>query len=107
MPILTPIRSKRAALGREAGEGDTSDERGEHVCLVSSPDGYELLDRPGVAPMAGTVVDLGEGLRGEVVKVARSPLPNDKRSCAYLIQAEAVATVEEDVLSLELVSSSS
>jgi hypothetical protein len=101
MPVLTPVRSKRAASGQAAREG----ERDQHVCLVSTPDGYELLDRPGDAPVAGAVVELGEGLRAEVVKVARSPLPNDRRRCAYLEQAVAVATVEENVFSLELVRS--
>jgi hypothetical protein len=54
--------------------------------------------------MAGTVVDLGEGLWGEVVKVAPSPLPNDERRCAYLVQA-TVEEVEKEMPSLALVSS--
>ncbi|TMM11374.1 MAG: hypothetical protein E6F98_10815 [Actinobacteria bacterium] len=88
MPVLTPIGLR------------------EHVCLLPTLDGYELVERPGGAPMVGAVVDLGEGLQGEVVKVARSPLPNDKRRCAYLLQALAAVTMEEDMISLELVSSS-
>jgi len=94
---LETIRSKRAAFERE---GAPSDEGHGHVCLVPTADGYELRERAGRAPTPGTVVDLGEGLCGEVVKVTRSPLPNDKRRCAYLLQTVAVATVEEDVLSV-------
>jgi len=78
------------------------DERDEHVRLVPTLDGYELIECPGVAPVAGTLVDLGEGVWGEVVKVARSPLPNDERRCAYLLQTGA--TVEEDAPRLALVS---
>jgi hypothetical protein len=98
--VVTPIRPRRAVFG---GEGAPSDEAHGHVCLVPTLGGYELLERAGGAPMPGTVVDLGEGLWGEVVKLARSPLPNDKRTCAYLLQA----AVEEDMLILPLVSSGS
>ena len=104
MSILTPIRS-RVALGGQAG--GTSDEDDKHLCLLPTPDGYKLLERPGGAPAAGSMVDLGEGWGGEVVKVGRSPLPGDSRRCAYLQQAAAVvATAEEGVLSPVLVGSS-
>lgn len=105
MPILTPIRSKRVTLGRAAGESDSSDEGDEHLCLLPTPDGYELLERPGGAPPAGSIVDLGDGWQGQVVKVARSPLPDDRRRCAYLQQAAAAAP-DEEVLSPVLVGSS-
>src|SRR5581483_10601134 len=76
-----------------------------HVCLLATVGGYELHERPGVAPMANTLVHLGEGLWGEVVKVGRSPLPNDKRRCAYLLQPVSAATSEEEMPGLALVSS--
>ncbi len=58
---------------------------GKHILFVSRPTGYELVERDGDPPAAGTQVDLEEnGARFEVVKVAPSPLPQDDRPCAYL-----------------------
>lgn len=105
MPILTPIRSRGVTLGGP-GDSDPSDEGDEHLLLVPTPGGYELLECPGGAPTAGSIVDLGRGWRGEVVKVVRSPLPGDKRRCAYLQQAPATSTAEEDTLRPALVGSS-
>jgi len=105
MPILTPIGSRAVTLGGPA-DSDPSHEGDEHLLLVPTPEGYELLERPGGAPAAGSVVDLGGGWRGEVVKVVRSPLPGDRRRCAYLQQAAATSTVEEDTLRPALVGSS-
>ena len=53
------------------------------VAFVHSPHGYRLVDGPGAAPARGELVEL-EGARYRVVKVARSPLPDDRRRCAYL-----------------------
>ncbi|HUF01779.1 MAG TPA: hypothetical protein VMN35_05080 [Gaiellaceae bacterium] len=58
--------------------------RGGHLVFVWSPAGYRLEERPGDAPAAGTEVDEGEK-RFLVTKVATSPLPADRRSCAYLL----------------------
>jgi len=58
---------------------------GTHILFVSRPTGYELVERDGDPPAAGTQVDLDENDgRFEVVKVAPSPLPRDDRPCAYL-----------------------
>jgi hypothetical protein len=57
---------------------------GEHILFVSRPTGYELVERDGDPPAPGTQVDLENGARFEVVKVATSPLPQDDRPCAYL-----------------------
>jgi hypothetical protein len=45
--------------------------------------GYELLERQGEAAPVGTEIDLGPH-RYVVTKVAASPLPEDRRRCAYL-----------------------
>jgi Family of unknown function (DUF5317) len=100
-PVLESDTVPKAKAPLRLLESPLPDERDQHLYLVPMPNGYELRECPGAAPLAGTVVDLGEGLWGEVVKVARSPLPNDERRCAYLVQA----TVEEEIPSLALVSS--
>jgi hypothetical protein len=57
-----------------------------HLLFVWRPSGYELREEPGDAPAVGSEVERdGEHLR--VTKVAPSPLPGDRRECAYLVQA--------------------
>jgi hypothetical protein len=58
-----------------------------HVLFVSKPTGYELMTREGDPPAVGSVVELGghEG-RWFVSRLSPSPLPQDKRPCAYLQQ---------------------
>jgi hypothetical protein len=54
-----------------------------HLLFVWKSSGYELVEQPGDPPAVGSEVDRdGETLH--VAKVAPSPLPGDKRSCAYL-----------------------
>lgn len=45
---------------------------------------YLLRDRPGRCPAAGDRVDGEDGIGYVVLKVGRSPLPNDGRPCVYL-----------------------
>jgi hypothetical protein len=45
--------------------------------------GYELHEESGEVPGVGETVE-ADGTRWTVVKVAPSPLPNDRRLCAYL-----------------------
>jgi hypothetical protein len=57
-----------------------------HLVFVPQGGSYELLESPGPPPNVGESVAAGEN--GDryflVAKVARSPLPLDPRSCAYL-----------------------
>jgi hypothetical protein len=55
-----------------------------HVLFVSKPTGYELIEREGEPPAVGTVVDLDGQGRWFVSRVGPSPLPQDRRLCAYL-----------------------
>jgi hypothetical protein len=57
---------------------------GKHLLFLSKPSGYELLERDGEPPEPGSEVELDEGLRYTVIKLAPSPLPQDERTCAYL-----------------------
>jgi hypothetical protein len=67
--------------GGEAGQS--------HLLFVSTSRGYALVERDGPPPAASRDVTVPghEGLF-RVVKLATSPLPNDRRVCAYLEQSE-------------------
>jgi hypothetical protein len=57
----------------------------KHCLFVSKPTGYELLDRDGEPPAVGSIVELeGQPGRWFVSRVSPSPLPQDRRPCAYL-----------------------
>jgi hypothetical protein len=58
--------------------------KGKYLVFVSKPSGYELLERDGEPPEPGSEVEVDEGLRYTVIKLAPSPLPQDDRTCAYL-----------------------
>ena len=57
---------------------------GRYLLFVWSPGGYRLEEREGQPPAPGSEVDVGDGRREYVTKVAPSPLPGDPRPCAYL-----------------------
>jgi hypothetical protein len=76
---------------RQPTEEATAEKRvvDRHLLFVSTPDGYQLLEREGPAPDASDYVSLPEHQRlYRVVKLAESPLPNDRTVCAYLEGAE-------------------
>ncbi|MGH2972792.1 MAG: hypothetical protein ACRDNM_14655 [Gaiellaceae bacterium] len=56
-----------------------------HLLFVWKTSGYELREEPGDAPAVGSEVEQ-DGERLRVSKVAPSPLPGDKRECAYLVR---------------------
>ncbi len=53
-----------------------------HLLFVWTPSGYELVEQPGDPPDVGSEIEV-EGRRLRVTKVAPSPLPGDRRVCAY------------------------
>ncbi len=55
------------------------------VAFVHAPDGYRLLERAGSAPQRGAVVEL-EGSEFVVLRLGPSPLPGDRRRCAFVEQ---------------------
>jgi hypothetical protein len=58
-----------------------------YVLFISKPTGYEMLTRDGDPPVVGSIVELGgEEGRWFVSRVSPSPLPQDRRPCAYLQQ---------------------
>jgi hypothetical protein len=64
---------------------DENGRRG-YLVFVWSPAGYTLQERSGDLPEVGTEVEDGER-RFRVTKIAPSPLPGDRRPCAYLLPA--------------------
>jgi hypothetical protein len=58
-----------------------------HVLLVPSPDGYRLLEREGAPPAQGDLLDVDND-RFSVLRLGPSPLPADRRRCAYLQREE-------------------
>jgi hypothetical protein len=54
-----------------------------HLLFVWKTSGYELREQDGEAPAVGSEVE-AEGRTLLVTKVGPSPLPHDKRLCAYL-----------------------
>jgi hypothetical protein len=56
----------------------------QYLLFVSKPTGYELLARAGETPAVGSVVELDGQVRFFVSRIGPSPLPQDRRPCAYL-----------------------
>jgi hypothetical protein len=56
-----------------------------HLLFVWKPSGYELREQEGDAPAVGAEVE-ADGTAMRVTKVAPSPLPGDRRQCAYLVR---------------------
>ncbi len=59
-----------------------------YVAFVPTSDGYRLRPLDGPAPGVGDVLELDEAAGPlRVTRIARSPLPLDRRACAYLEHA--------------------
>ena len=54
-----------------------------HLVFVWKPSGYELREAAGDPPSVGAEVEQ-DGRLMQVTKVGPSPLPGDRRPCAYL-----------------------
>jgi hypothetical protein len=54
-----------------------------HLVFVWKPSGYELREAAGDPPTVGSEVEQ-DGRLMQVTKVGPSPLPGDRRPCAYL-----------------------
>ena len=55
---------------------------GGHLLFVWSPSGWQLQQREGDVPPVGSTVEANETLL-RISKVGPSPLPGDRRPCAY------------------------
>ena len=66
-----------------ADENGTQGSAG-HLLFVWSHAGWTLQERPGEPPAVGSRVEAGETVL-QVSKIGPSPLPGDRRRCAYTI----------------------
>ena len=55
----------------------------QYLLFVWKPSGYELIQQEGEPPSVGARVEV-DGNTLEVPKLGPSPLPRDRRVCAYL-----------------------
>ena len=55
----------------------------QYLLFVWKPSGYELIQQDGEPPSVGARVEV-DGNMLEVTKLGPSPLPGDRRVCAYL-----------------------
>ena len=58
-----------------------------YLLFVWKPTGYELREESGEPPELGAEVEVDNGTKQRVSKIAPSPLPNDSRQCVYLQSA--------------------
>jgi len=63
-------------------EENGHDGHAEYLLFVWSPAGWTLRQREGDPPAVGSTVEEGETLL-RVTKLGPSPLPGDRRRCAY------------------------
>ncbi|HET9244031.1 MAG TPA: hypothetical protein VFN99_11365 [Gaiella sp.] len=57
------------------------------VAFASTPAGYRLVQLGGPAPDVGTPLDVPDVGELVVIRLGRSPLPGDQRTCVFLEQA--------------------
>jgi hypothetical protein len=79
--LKTSVAEAEAEL--EPDEPEPEETHPGHVLFVWSPAGYALLSRGGEPPPVGSEVGVSGGLR-IVTKIGPSPLPGDRRACAFL-----------------------
>jgi hypothetical protein len=58
-----------------------------HLLFLPLPDGYRLQEREGAPPARGDLVEI-DGAGFSVLRQGPSPLPGDRRRCAYLEREE-------------------
>jgi chromosome segregation ATPase len=84
---LGEVRARMIATDDGGSRQDPEDqEAAGHVLFVSGPSSYGLLVQEGRAPEVGSEIVLSDSAEGRyrVCKVGPSPLPNDRRRCAFL-----------------------
>ena len=83
MDLLRTTVAEAEAELEPAQDGDAAADGAEYVLFVWSPSGYALLSRAGEPPSVGSEVGVSGG-RLIVTKIGPSPLPGDRRRCAFL-----------------------
>lgn len=82
------MESDGYGFGEHGQDGEHREHDGgggqRHLLFVWKPSGYELVERDGEPPAVGSSVEL-EDRTERVTKIGPSPLPGDRRPCAYLL----------------------
>jgi hypothetical protein len=81
--LKSSVAGAEAELEPLPGDSGPGHAHAGHVLFVWSPSGYTLLGRAGAPPPVGSEVGVSGGLR-VVTKIGPSPLPGDRRPCAFL-----------------------
>jgi len=78
-------RAVERVEGPEATEPEPEPEpvASTHLVFVGDPSGYSLREAWGDVPPVGGRISV-DGVEHVVAKLGRSPLPDDRRRCAYL-----------------------
>jgi chromosome segregation ATPase len=77
------LGAKPGADRSAAGAETVAETVGGHVRLVALPNGYRIVVSSDGCPTVGDSVDI-DGVSLVVVRTGRSPLPGDRRPCAFL-----------------------
>lgn len=83
-PAEPPVEAEGQALVLEQHKPSHVD---GWVAFVGSPGGYRLAEREGAAPGRGERVEV-DGTPFRVLRLGPSPLPGDRRRCAFLEREE-------------------
>jgi chromosome segregation ATPase len=81
--LTVELEAVQAELAERPAPPPVEEPRRAHVVFLPGAEGYALEARPGPAPDVGSEEEL-DGLRFRVTRIGRSPLPADKRQCAFL-----------------------
>jgi uncharacterized coiled-coil protein SlyX len=82
--LRTRLAERDGDVAEPAADTPSEPVPAEHVLFVPGPAGYELVEQEGAPPETGALVELEDGRALVVAKLARTPLPDDRRPCAYL-----------------------
>ena len=82
--LLEEVSDGLAAAKMRLGERDFSNaDQSRHLVFIPVEGVYALAERTGPAPMEGADEEI-DGIRFRVTRIGGSPLPSDKRRCAFL-----------------------
>lgn len=84
---LSELRATTSGADDSSSANRSDDEAATgHILFVSGPSSYGLVLREGRAPEIGSEIVLSDWAEGRyrVCKVGPSPLPSDRRRCAFL-----------------------
>ncbi len=88
VPAPEPVPEPPRELGPEPKpRAEVAEVKGGWIAFVSSPAGYRIVERDGPAPARGDARQLEDGSH-RVLLVGPSPLPGDRRRCAYVEREE-------------------